>query len=133
MTTSKINQREINMTIQIASPDQISKLLAFIGVKAKGTQFEVAASLLQSVENELHDFCKARRITVQFEDPSTDRIIYFCTTGVVTGTVMGAILGGVLGALTGAVLGTAAGAALAQIRITVTPVADSGNLVLTLV
>jgi hypothetical protein len=40
--------------------------------------------------------------------------------------------GGVLGALTGALLGSAAGAALAQMRITVYPVAGSDNLVLAL-
>ncbi|WP_345845136.1 hypothetical protein [Shewanella algae] len=120
------------MNIQIASPDQISKLLAFIAVKAKGTRFEIPSSLLQSVESELRDFCKARRITVEFEDPSSDRVIVFCATGAVTGTVMGAMLGGLPGALTGALLGTATGAALAQIRITVIPVADSGNLVLAL-
>jgi hypothetical protein len=48
------------MNIQIASPDHISKLLAFIAVKAKGTRFEIPASLLHNVESELRDFCKAR-------------------------------------------------------------------------
>lgn len=120
------------MNIQIVTPDQISKLLAFISVQAKGTSFEIPASLLHNVESELRDFCKARRISVEFEDPSSDRIFVFCATGAATGTVMGAILGGMIGALTGALLGTAAGAALAQIRITVAPIADSDNLVLTL-
>jgi len=40
--------------------------------------------------------------------------------------------GGVFGALSGALLGSAAGAALAQVRITVYPAADSNNLVLAL-
>jgi hypothetical protein len=64
------------MNIQIASPDHISKLLAFIAVKAKGTRFEIPASLLQNVESELRDFCKARRITVQFKDASTERVCF---------------------------------------------------------
>nr|DAL42602.1 MAG TPA_asm: bacteriocin [Caudoviricetes sp.] len=49
-----------------------------------------------------------------------------------TGTVVGAMCGGMLGALTGALLGSAAGAALAQMRITIYPVAGSDNLVLAL-
>ena len=117
------------MNIQIASPDQISKLLAFIAVKAKGTRFEIPASLLES---ELRDFCKAHRITVQFKDASTGRVIVFCAAGAATGTVVGAMCGGMLGALTGALLGSAAGAALAQMRITIYPVAGSDNLVLAL-
>jgi uncharacterized membrane protein len=120
------------MNIQIASPDQISKLLAFVAVKAKGTRFEIPSSLLQSVESDLRDFCKARRITVQFEDASTERVIVFCATGVATGTMVGAMCAGVFGALTGALLGGATGAALAQVRITVYPAADSNNIVLTL-
>lgn len=120
------------MNIQIASPDHISKLLAFVAVKAKGTRFEIPASLLQSVESDLRDFCKGHRITVQFEDASTERVIVFCATGAVTGTVVGAMLGGVFGALSGALLGSAASAVLAQVRITVYPAADSDNLVLVL-
>ncbi|EPT8924237.1 TPA: hypothetical protein OMT95_000672 [Enterobacter kobei] len=120
------------MNIQIASPDQISKLLAFIAVKAKGTRFEIPASLLQNVESELRDFCKARRITVQFKDASTGRVVVFCAAGAATGTVVGAMCGGMLGALTGALLGSAAGAALAQMRITIYPVAGSDNLLLAL-
>ena len=81
------------MNIQIASPDQISKLLAFIAVKAKGTRFEIPASLLQNVESELRDFCKAHRITVQFKDASTGRVIVFCAAGAATGTVVGAMCG----------------------------------------
>ncbi|ERM08565.1 hypothetical protein L584_21595 [Pantoea agglomerans Tx10] len=120
------------MNIQIASPDHISKLLAFIAVKAKGTRFEIPASLLHNVESELRDFCKARRITVQFKEASTERVIVFCAAGAATGTVVGAMCGGVLGALTGTLLGSAVGAALAQIRITVYQVEGSDNLVLTL-
>ncbi|WP_174869153.1 hypothetical protein [Pectobacterium polaris] len=120
------------MNIQIASPDQISKLLAFIVVNAKGTRFEIPASLLQNVESELRDFCNARRITVQFKDASTERVIVFCAAGAATGTVVGAMCGGVFGALTGALLGSVAGAALAQIRITVYPVEGSSNLILAL-
>ena len=120
------------MNIQIATPDQINKLLAFVAVKAKGTRFEIPASLLQSVESELCDFCKARSITVRFEDASTERVIVFCAAGAATGTVVGAMCGGVFGALTGALLGGVTGAALAQVRITVHPAADSDNLVLAL-
>jgi len=120
------------MNIKIAGPDQISKLLAFIAVKAKGTRFEIPVSLLQNVESELRDFCKTRRITVQFIDASTERVIVFCAAGAATGTVMGAMCGGLLGALTGALIGSAAGATLAQMRITISPVAGSDNLVLTL-
>ncbi|MFV8980892.1 hypothetical protein [Serratia fonticola] len=120
------------MNIQIASPDHISKLLAFIAVKAKGTRFEIPASLLHSIESELHYFCKARRITVQLKNASTERVIVFCAAGAATGTLVGAVFGGVLGALSGALLGSAAGTALAQVHITVYPAADSDNLVLAL-
>ena len=120
------------MNIQIATPNQISKLLAFVAVKAKGTRFEIPASLLQSVESDLRDFCKARRIRVQFEDASTERVIVFFAAGAATGTVVGAMCGGIFGALTGTLLGGATGAALAQVRITVYPATDSDKLVLTL-
>ncbi|MCA7012472.1 hypothetical protein LF934_07400 [Dickeya dadantii] len=125
-------QRDTTMNIQIASPDQISKLLAFITVQAKGTRFEIPASLLLCFESDLRDFCKARRITVQLKDASTERVIVFCAAGAVTGTMVGAMCGGVLGALGGAVLGSAVGAAFAHVHITVYPDANSDNLILVL-
>lgn len=105
--------------IAVTSSIDLRKLLAFLRVRAK-VVFSVANEELRDAAlHQIREFARQHRVSVQFAEPSMERLVSCALTGALVGAGLGGSVGGLPGAALGAGAGSIAGCVFAHLRVTV--------------
>jgi hypothetical protein len=104
------------MSFSINSANEISKLLAFIRVAARG-EFRMQKELMGEALLRLQKIAREQDIHIEVVSPSGERIVEFTTYGVMIGSAIGYWLANVPGAIIGAAVGGMIGRTAAHLTI----------------
>ena len=118
------------MSIRISSEKDLSKLLAFLRVQAKGGQFEFPVEMAAKILEQLASFARNHNVSIDLVNPDDERIIVFTVAGALAGAAIGGMVGSAPGLVIGLVAGGVFGYAAAHIKVEWRIEGDQGHLTL---
>lgn len=106
---------------EINDPNDITKLSAYLRIRAKG-KFVFDAGLLREVIDELKSHAKQFNVDISLEtvDESGTEILLFTSGGALIGAIVGYLFAYIPGAVIGGLVGATVGTLIAGIHCTLT-------------
>lgn len=120
----------IIMTINIDQLSDLNKLFAFLRVGAKG-KFAIASSLSKELIPRVLAWAKEKDITINFVDPSGQKIAAYTALGAAAGMAAGCFAPP-YGPIVGLIIGALGGFALAHVTIEISAARKDGSAVFTI-